>query len=268
MKTPISYYGGKQAMISHILPLIPEHDVYTEVFFGGGTVFFAKKPVRNETINDKLDIVINFYQQLKNNFPELQKKINDTPYSRTFWKHALKTLRMNGKADPVEKAWAAFYTLNMGFANKRSSGMGYSNHQGTSCPDKWKNKKIRFSMDLQKRIDHAFIENDDALKILRSRNVAKSFHYIDPPYFNADQGHYKGYTETDFVDLLNFLQNECKGKFLLSNYNSPVLGEYIQRNGWHKKEIRIRLQAPKIRNRDKVEVLVWNYKLSQTKLEL
>lgn len=27
MKTPISYYGGKQMMIKEILPIIPKHDM-------------------------------------------------------------------------------------------------------------------------------------------------------------------------------------------------------------------------------------------------
>lgn len=30
MRTPISYYGGKQTMLKHILPLIPPHRIYTE----------------------------------------------------------------------------------------------------------------------------------------------------------------------------------------------------------------------------------------------
>ena len=42
MKTPISYYGGKQAMLKTILPLIPEHQIYCEPFFCGGAVFWAK----------------------------------------------------------------------------------------------------------------------------------------------------------------------------------------------------------------------------------
>lgn len=28
MKTPITYYGGKQKMLSVILPMIPEHSIY------------------------------------------------------------------------------------------------------------------------------------------------------------------------------------------------------------------------------------------------
>lgn len=52
MKTPISYYGGKQSMLKDILPRIPEHRIYTEVFFGGGAVYWAKQPVEVEVIND------------------------------------------------------------------------------------------------------------------------------------------------------------------------------------------------------------------------
>lgn len=37
-RPPISYYGGKQIMAKHILPLIPPHRIYTEPFFGGGAI--------------------------------------------------------------------------------------------------------------------------------------------------------------------------------------------------------------------------------------
>ena len=45
MKTPISYYGGKQTMLKHILPLVPAHKLYTEAFCGGAALLFAKHPV-------------------------------------------------------------------------------------------------------------------------------------------------------------------------------------------------------------------------------
>lgn len=38
LKTPVSYYGGKQMMLKEILPLIPEHKIYVEPFFGGGVL--------------------------------------------------------------------------------------------------------------------------------------------------------------------------------------------------------------------------------------
>lgn len=52
MRTPISYYGGKQTMLKHILPLIPRHRIYTEAFCGGAAVLFAKRPAEAEVIND------------------------------------------------------------------------------------------------------------------------------------------------------------------------------------------------------------------------
>lgn len=42
LKTPISYYGGKQTMLKHILPLVPAHGSYTEAFAGGLALLFAK----------------------------------------------------------------------------------------------------------------------------------------------------------------------------------------------------------------------------------
>jgi DNA adenine methylase len=44
LKTPVSYYGGKQQLASIILGLIPEHRLYCEPFLGWAAVFFAKEP--------------------------------------------------------------------------------------------------------------------------------------------------------------------------------------------------------------------------------
>ncbi len=52
IKTPISYYGGKQNMVRHILPLIPVHNLYCEPFVGGGAVYWKKEPSKVEVIND------------------------------------------------------------------------------------------------------------------------------------------------------------------------------------------------------------------------
>lgn len=42
MRTPITYYGGKQMMAEQIINILPEHKIYCEPYFGGGAVFFAK----------------------------------------------------------------------------------------------------------------------------------------------------------------------------------------------------------------------------------
>jgi len=81
LKTPITYWGGKQKMLDYILPLIPKHGIYTEAFFGGGAVFWAKEPAKVEFINDKNAEVINFYRVLKQDFIKLKKEIDVTLHS-------------------------------------------------------------------------------------------------------------------------------------------------------------------------------------------
>lgn len=62
MKTPITYYGGKQRLLKYILPLIPKHTLYAEPFTGGGAVFFEKEPSDIEVINDTNKALITFLQ--------------------------------------------------------------------------------------------------------------------------------------------------------------------------------------------------------------
>lgn len=245
------------------------HEVYTETFFGGGTLFFAKAPVKNETINDRLDIVINFYRVLKNDFKRLKKMINATLIGRSVHNEALNTIRLHKNGitmDRLNLAWAFWVCTNFAFSNKIGEGYKYSNHMSVSVPDTLAKRKEDFTELLVERIQHAYIENDDAIKILRSRNVKKAFHYVDPPYPNADQGHYKGYTFDDYELLLNFLGTECTGAFMLSSYNSEMLDEYILKHDWFKKEIKIRIGGDREintrlnRKLDRTEVLVSNYK--------
>lgn len=101
VKSPIVYYGGKTSILHEIMPLIPIHECYCEPFFGGGAVFFAKEQVKNETINDKLDIVINFYRVLRNNFAALKRMIDATLISRQIHSEGLHYIRAHNKGKKV-----------------------------------------------------------------------------------------------------------------------------------------------------------------------
>lgn len=137
-----------------------------------------------------------------------------------------------------------------------------------SVPDTLKKRKQQFCEHLVSRIEHAYIENEDAIKIQESRNVPNAFHYIDPPYAGADQGHYHGYTWQDYEEQLDWMATKCTGKFLLSNYNSEMLDGYIKKYGWQKKEITHRLKAPRKSGPTKTEVLVYNYNPSEGQFKL
>lgn len=53
MKTPITYYGGKQSMLKNILPLIPPHNVYNEPFAGGAALLLLNG---NEDVKFELNV--------------------------------------------------------------------------------------------------------------------------------------------------------------------------------------------------------------------
>jgi len=258
-KTPISYYGGKQNMLKHILPLIPEHIIYTEAFFGGGAVFFAKPPSASETINDVSAMVVNFYQVMITDFEKLKTKIEATPFSRASYMVALSIYKMPHLFDKLQQAWAFYIGTNMGFSCQIGS-WGYDKY-GKQVK-KLLNKKIRFNETIFNRLKNVQIEHNDACKVIKSRDAEDAFHYVDPPYFNSCQSFYSGYTEADFNNLLITLEG-LKGKFLLSSYPSDILNEYIQKNGWYTKTFNKPLSAKKgvtgkSRGR-KIEVLTANF---------
>ena len=261
MRTPISYYGGKQSLLHYLLPMLPQHQVYTEVFFGGGSLYWVKPPARSETINDRLDIVVNFYRILKTRYRELYPLIQGSLIARTTHREALDIVKGKKNADDVTRAWAFWYVTNFSFANKIGGGYKYSNDQHTSVPAALAAKKREFTEYLAARLENTYIENEDAVKVLRSRNTPASFHYLDPPYLGgADQGHYKGYTEEHLEQLLHWCAAECTGAFLLSNYPSPVLLRYVEQNGWHLKQLQHSSKhGVHVKHRAKDEIIVWNY---------
>lgn len=257
LKTPITYYGGKQKLVSKILPLIPTHELYAEPFIGGGAVFWAKEPSPVEVINDTNRELINFYEMCKNEFVDLEKRIRISLHSRSLHSDA-KVINANPHMfSRIDRAWAVWVLAAQSFASMLDGSFGYDKAKGTTSK-KISNKREDFTEDFSIRLQNVQIENTDALRIIRSRDTLDSFFYCDPPYFNSDCGHYDGYTVEDFEMLLKTL-SESKGKFLLSSYPSPLLKDFKQRFNWHQIEIEQRVSVHRGAGKAKREVLTANY---------
>ena len=121
LKTPITYYGGKQNMLKHILPIIPPHTAYIEPFFGGGAVFFAKEKSKIEVINDLNSSAICFYEQAKTNFPKLQQLVRATPHSRAVYRKAMVVYDNPSMFNKLRRAWAFWVLTNQGWGSKIGS---------------------------------------------------------------------------------------------------------------------------------------------------
>lgn len=255
--SPITYYGGKSRMLRHILPIIPEHHIYCEPFAGGLAVFFGKKPSRVEIVNDVNRFVTAFYKQAQSNFDALQARIRETLHARSAYDDAMLIYKnpTHFAFTDLDRAWAFWVGTNMGFACHIGSwGYGTADNKRENS---LANKRENFTEVLTKRLEHTQIECRDALLVIKARDRENTFHYIDPPYFNSNMGHYGGYTEQDFRNLLEVCGN-LKGKFLLSSYPSDALAEAVAQNGWYQKEFKMAISASKYR-KPKTEVLTANY---------
>ena len=260
MKTPLSYYGGKQQLASKILELIPEHRIYCEPFLGGGAVFFVKEPSLVEIINDTNGELINFYEVLQRDFSALEKEITISLHSRKQHHQATIIYENPEMFDRIKRAWAVWMLANASYGCMLDGGFGYDRVGTTS--KKLKNKRLNFTLDYAIRIQNAQIECCDALRIIKSRDTKETFFYLDPPYVGSDLGHYDGYTQEDFDSLLQLLEN-LQGKFLLSSFRNKSLSEYSKRNNWESLEFKMPCSMTnKYKSRSKVEVLTANYHIN------
>lgn len=256
MKTPITYYGGKQTLVKHLLALIPPHKMYCEPFFGGGALFFAKPKSDTEVINDINGEVINFFKVTQTKFSELEKEIRATLHSRQLFRDATVVYENPKMFSEVKRAWAFWTLANQGFSGMLTSwGFGNDDSKEASLARKREN----FTKDYSERLKSVQMEANDALKVIDRCDAKDTFFYIDPPYFNSHQGHYKGYTKENYLQLLEKLKS-IKGKFLLSSYPSPELKNYIRKYKWNVRSISKFVAVTKRTDKKKTELFVFNYK--------
>lgn len=257
MKTPISYYGGKQTLLKHILPLIPPHKLYTESFCGGCAVLFAKRQADCEVINDINKNLINFYTEAKTNYCELKKVIDSTLHSRDQHRHAVYVCSNPTYFTRSEWAWATWTLGKMSFASMQDGSFGYDRSGTTAL--KIANAKEDFTEQLCRRLESVTIESEDALSVIARYDCPDAFHFVDPPYINSDCGHYEGTFDAADMERLLKLLTQVKGKFMLTMFPLDMIETYAQENGWTIHRIERTISASRDSRRRQEEWIVCNY---------
>jgi DNA adenine methylase len=235
MKTPLSYYGGKARIATQIVPYIMAipHTVYSEPFFGGGAVLYAKGRVNRgnsdyyrEAINDKNQNLITFWRVAREQPQELARWLQLTPYSQEEHRRALSIYRNPAGHDELKVAWAVYVQFNSSFANKVGAGWG-SGVIGGNLGNTWDNRANRLPRCFE-RLREVHIGCEDALAFIKRWDSPQTIHYIDPPYPGTEQGHYDGYTLADYQALCEAL-DACQGSYVLSNYHQEIAPASAQR---------------------------------------
>ena len=179
----IGWVGGKWKIGRVLVTMMPEHDSYFEVFFGGGSVFFRKPKTKYNAINDYNSNLINMYTQIRDNRNEFLKYINHFLYSRDIFDYCRTKYDSENWKDlgEVQRAVIFYYMIRVSFNNQMTH---FSKDQMYSTFDEY-HKIIKISEKLQ----GVLIENQDFRVFIEKRLEDKSgnskglkkFFYLDPP---------------------------------------------------------------------------------------
>lgn len=227
-KPPFSYYGGKQRLAARICSLLPPHTVYVEPFCGSAAVYFKKGlPVignshhYREILNDTNQLIVNFFRVMQDSVLKTQliERLEYTVYSQDEHRKA-KELTKNPVDCPVSMAWAWFCNISMSFSNQLNAGFSVKTSSRESATTHY--NSVQRLKEYRDRFKYTTLMNEPALKVIERFDSPQTCFYVDPPYPDANQGHYGGFTQADFEQLIDRLK-QCHGAVVLSCYNNPAV---------------------------------------------
>ncbi len=196
MRTPLTYYGGKQALARQIVPLMPAHRVYLEPFAGGAAMLFAKPRCQRETLNDLDGTIMRFWRALRDHPAALAEAVAATPYGRQEWRDSRDG--EGGGVTDVEAARRLLVNVDQSFSRSRQSWSVpcIGDGRGRWQPGSWENLPPKLLTAAQ-RLQGVALEHGDALEMIPRWDRADALIYVDPPYTGALRTSSNGYAVDD-----------------------------------------------------------------------
>lgn len=216
-KSPIKWVGGKSKLLKVLLPLIPEHKGYVEVFGGAGWLLFGKEKSKWEVLNDLDDNLMNLWEVIKNNKDEFISSFDYVLVSRKTFNEYKDIYKSKSYKDEVHQAQVLYYLLK--------AGVGASLPDGGGCGFGIAKDSSRLRLNdiendinsAHERLKNVTIENRSFEKLIDSFDSEDTFFYLDPPYRKTARSSYPVGEFTD--EMYEILHKKCvgmKGKFLLT----------------------------------------------------
>jgi len=256
----VQYFGGKWQIAPWILSFMPTHNVYVELFGGGGSVLLRKPRSHAEVYNDLDSEVVNIFRMLQDRPNELVRALDLTPFSREEYYLACEPC---DEGDMVEKARRAIVRAFFGFG---STGIFEGSRPGFRVGDKdsrvsnanmWRGYSDAV-LAIVDRLRGVTIENLDALEVIPPWDREDTVFYADPPYLADLRKSKSVYTyemaEAQHIALLETLCR-LKGTVLVSGYGSDLYDRMLA--GWERHEKKVLAQGTgnDLESRARVEVL-------------
>ncbi len=243
LKSPLKRYGGKTPLLNKLLPLVPEHQTYVEVFAGSAALFFAKDVSPVEVINDLDSGIVNFFRVLRddNKWQELVRLISLTPYSREEFFRFRDTWKET--SDDVHKAHRWFITMRMSYSAVGQS-FSYSIREGRKGMAQLVSaylSAIDRLPEIHERLQTVQVDHEDFRTVIKRYDTPNTFFYLDPPYVHSTRKTTKDYchemTDQDHGDLVELLLG-LEGKFMLSGYANPIY-KPLEKAGWERHDFKV-----------------------------
>jgi DNA adenine methylase len=223
----IPYYGGKYYLSQKLVPMIPAHDKYIEMFAGGLSMFFRKKKVGWNVVNDLDKNVVNLYTVLAEKFDEFVHHIGWYVKSRSLHeilKEYIKSTKVEVIPD-AKRAARYYYLIRCSFNN---------NPQGTFSKNSadWNTDNLIEDLKYSRKyLNDVLIENLDFRALVDRYPPDKGdFWYLDPPYIVAgtrNDYYIHSLGEQDHIDLRNICKviDDSGGNFMVSYDDKPEIHE-------------------------------------------
>lgn len=239
MNSPFAWPGGKRALKKTLLSLIPEHEVYVEVFAGSAKLLFAKPQSRCEVMNDLNGDVTNFFRVAKHRPAALAELFDhELIHAERF-----RDLRhQTASDDELHRAlrfaylcWYSYGAKGEHFASSRAEGMLQRGVKMKRSLD-----RVRDLLDeTAARLRNVLIEQRSFEDILVRYDSPATWFYLDPPYvhFQAN-GRYTPLGEDQRLQLFSLLAN-LQGSFLMSFDDCSEVRSLAKLHGFHVRHVQV-----------------------------
>ena len=264
MKSPVVSVGGKFRLVDKILPLIPSHEIYVEVFGGAGWLLFKKPPSKVEIYNDIDSNLVNLFRVIRDpqKFEKFYEQVRLTLYSREEFEY-YKNLEPR---DDIEKAVRTFILIRQSF-NAKKGHWGYGTAKNCAHPKSYFAAVEEIPL-IHRRLRNVYIENNDFRKVIRRYDSENTFFYCDPPYILETRRcvMYRDFEMSldDHKDLVQLLL-DIKGTAILSCYYHPIYDPLIEA-GWIRKDFEVLCNAVGKAGKIKGKGALQNHKRVETLL--
>jgi len=234
-------------MVNKLLPLVPKHHTYVEVFGGAANLLLAKDPSPVEVYNDIDSGLVNFFRVIrdKDKFKRFYEQVMLIPYSREEYYYCRDTWR--DEEDDILRAVKWFVAARQTFSGKLGAGWGYNvigSSKGMAKRVSDWFLSIELLPEVSQRLLRVQIEHNDFRKILKAYDTEETFFYLDPPYV-LETRKCKAYEHEmslkDHEDLVDLLLH-VEGKAILSGYEHNIY-KSLEQAGWIKIKIEARCRA-------------------------